>query len=764
MRRSATHHPARPLARGRSRTLVRIVAPALVAMVLVGGIPSVAGAALKIEATYALGGIVRPGAPAAMSVTITSDRILAADLVVRVSTDQGPLVVSRPVEVPGGSKKRFLVVVPAATVDDVRLVSKNKILGSAVPVRAGESTQEIVGVVVPTESEVLPREHVRLEPVARDADVVAVPQEILDLGPGALGPLTHLVVDASFAAGFSPRQRDAVLAFAANGGELIAAAATEKDLAFLPAAWRGSGGGTVRRSVSGAGVTTVALAAYSSAAWGERGEMWSRTIRPFGKTAITTQPFEGSQWLSALAETGGLSASRVAWLLTFVLAYVAIAGPINFIVLARMRRRELAWVTIPILSVLFAAGAYAAGRGVRSGPVLQAAGIAVYDTGVERTASSFAIMSRGGGIERLTLGGDWIVAPLSSPDFFGPFRASLPKLTPGRDQATAAFDLPVGGVGTALARRTRMRSVTSTGTLTWDGESYTGAVSNPAPFTLRDARVFVGGDRIVAGTLSPGEQTRVKVTPGPAQPFDGQLDFFGFRPDGSPAVSGALISLAGSYAGLGQPGHAFLAGYADVKDAAQALGLPRGAGRVLVLVRLGTVVGASKRIPASAVRRSLLTTDQNNIFEEGPGMLMMQLARGAVFRFELPAGGTGGVLQLNLPDDQGFMRGVVVPGGGFIGKPVPVVPPEAPAAFANDLPVVAPGAVPQVQAPNVPATLSLWDFRAARWVKMTVKDGAVRVAAADRSRFVSEGQLLARITDSPDKTFRIASFTLEEAV
>jgi hypothetical protein len=729
-------------------------------------LPGQAFAAPQIEATYALRGMVRPGAPAALAVTITSDRILAADLVVRVSTEQGPLVVSTPVEVPGGSKKRFLVVVPAAAVDDVRLLSRNKVVGSTVPIRAGESTTEIVGVLVPTEKEIPPLEHVRLEPVARDADVVAVPQELLDLGSGALGPLTHLVVDARLAPGFSPRQRETVLAFAANGGELVVAAGAEKDLAFLPAAWRGAGGGSVRRTISGAGVTTVALASYGSAQWGEKGAMWLRTIRPFGRAALATQPFEGSQYLSALAETGARSGSRVAWLLTFVLAYVAIAGPVNFFVLARLRRRELAWITVPVLAVLFAGGAYVAGRGVRSGPVLQAAGIAVYDNGVDRTSFAFGLMSRGGGIEQLQLNGDWIMSPLSSPDFFGPFRASLPKLTPGRDHATASFDLPVGGVGTAIARRTRVRSAPQAGTLTWDGSSFSGAVANTTPFTLQRARVFVGDDRIDAGTLEPGEQTKVTITPGPPQPgFDPGFELFGLTRDGRPAVPASLISIAGSYAGLGQTGHAYLAGFAEMREAAAALGLPRGEGRVLILARLNTAVAPRKPIPADAVRRSLLTTEIN-IFEEGPGMQMLQPTKDAVFRFELPAGGTGGAVQLNLPNE--------LINGGFFGKPVPVPVPGAGGAaggFRVETKTVTvdpaqPNVAPDVavQGPGLAApTISVWDDAAAKWVRMTIKDNAVVISAAQRARYLNEGQLLARLRfDSPERAFRVASFTLEE--
>ena len=44
-----------------------------------------------------------------------------------------------------------------------------------------------------------------------------------------------------------------------------------------------------------------------------------------------------------------------------LIAYVLIAGPLNYGVLRRLRKRELMWVTIPLIAVVFTAGSYGAG-------------------------------------------------------------------------------------------------------------------------------------------------------------------------------------------------------------------------------------------------------------------------------------------------------------------------------------------------------------------------------------------------------------------
>ncbi len=47
--------------------------------------------------------------------------------------------------------------------------------------------------------------------------------------------------------------------------------------------------------------------------------------------------------------------------------YLIAVGPINYLVLKRLKRRELAWVTIPALVLLFSVGAYLAGYQLRGG-------------------------------------------------------------------------------------------------------------------------------------------------------------------------------------------------------------------------------------------------------------------------------------------------------------------------------------------------------------------------------------------------------------
>ena len=57
-------------------------------------------------------------------------------------------------------------------------------------------------------------------------------------------------------------------------------------------------------------------------------------------------------------------------LLVVIVGYILLIGPISYLVLRRVDRRELAWVTAPILIVLFSACSYGIGRSLKGSDVV----------------------------------------------------------------------------------------------------------------------------------------------------------------------------------------------------------------------------------------------------------------------------------------------------------------------------------------------------------------------------------------------------------
>jgi hypothetical protein len=119
------------------------------------------------------------------------------------------------------------------------------------------------------------------------------------------------------------------------------------------------------------GVGTVVFSAFDLGAlrgWAGEPELWGQVLEPValfvpgaGARINQTSLLQNVLQLPAL----GLPSAGV--LLAFLLGYIALIGPINYLVLRRLGRLEWAWLTVPLTVLLFSAGLYSVGFGLRGG-------------------------------------------------------------------------------------------------------------------------------------------------------------------------------------------------------------------------------------------------------------------------------------------------------------------------------------------------------------------------------------------------------------
>lgn len=87
---------------------------------------------------------------------------------------------------------------------------------------------------------------------------------------------------------------------------------------------------------------------------------------------------------NAAGSIPGLKPPSVLQILAFLLAYILLVGPVNYLVLHKLNRRELAWLTIPAVVLGFTACAYLTGFQVRGHtPILHRIGIVHVPVGAE---------------------------------------------------------------------------------------------------------------------------------------------------------------------------------------------------------------------------------------------------------------------------------------------------------------------------------------------------------------------------------------------
>src|SRR5438067_11040089 len=79
---------------------------------------------------------------------------------------------------------------------------------------------------------------------------------------------------------------------------------------------------------------------------------------------------DDSQLVNAVYSLPSLTLPPVSGLLILLVGYIVLLGPINYLILRRLDRREWPWITMPALIALFAVGAYAYGNLLRGGDII----------------------------------------------------------------------------------------------------------------------------------------------------------------------------------------------------------------------------------------------------------------------------------------------------------------------------------------------------------------------------------------------------------
>ncbi len=101
--------------------------------------------------------------------------------------------------------------------------------------------------------------------------------------------------------------------------------------------------------------------------WEENERFWERLLKSEEGEALELSIQNGYNAREAVNSIRGLSLPSTLQLLGFMFLYTLLVGPVNYVILRKMDRRELAWLTIPALILSFTACAYATGFQIRGG-------------------------------------------------------------------------------------------------------------------------------------------------------------------------------------------------------------------------------------------------------------------------------------------------------------------------------------------------------------------------------------------------------------
>ncbi len=534
-----------------------------------GPAPVVAQAGRELDVRPGFDGLGKAGRWLPVRVTVANDGpgfVGEVRLVTRVPGGGPSVAYSQALELPSRSRKLVHLAAPATSAaGDLRVelaADGQEIAARGVPVRLLAPGDFLVGVLA--EDEVPPAGLGSLRRGGGQVSVARVRPDELPSDPLQLQVLDALVVRNAAADRLRAEQRAALRAWIEAGGQLVVAGGPgwrrtidglddllpveglwSREIKHLRALSRYAGVAppegsllvTIGSPIEGARVLLTqdsiplvverwlgqgrvtwlaadpALEPFRS--WPAAESLWQRVLvggRPL--FAVPDEAAAGTLEPHLRAVLGGLVDAGLpspAWLALFLLVYILVAGPLQYVLLRRWDRREWAWVGFPALAASFAIVAYFGGtwlRGpdwrmaalsiIRSPPAAQMASVDTFVAVVAPTRRTYDLDLLDQGSPRLLFGrgglaGDRAVVQLGPPTRLPGLRLEGRTLQAIHSRAVAPAPTPA---------QAELRA---------SGGRLEGLVRNVGPDRLGDALLLAGGEALPLGDIGPGESRPVSL-------------------------------------------------------------------------------------------------------------------------------------------------------------------------------------------------------------------------------------------------------------
>jgi hypothetical protein len=304
-------------------------------------------------------------------------------------------------------------------------------------------------------------------------------------------------------------------------------------------------------SVGGSGAGRVIYVAIDMATpafrtWTGAATFWSRllpddrqSLLPGGQVDSIDNGVDG-QMNQALGLLPSLQVPPAELLLVVIVGYILLIGPVNYMVLRRLDRRELAWVTAPVLVLVFSLGSYGIGSAMKGSDIIVNR-ISVARTVSDGTAASVAtyagVVSPGRETYDLIVEADALISSLSTSAFGGdPSNRPTTYVVEQGDPAHLR-GLAIGVFGLQAIRAEAVLPYQPALHVEWQrtARGLSGKVTNTSDEQLTDVAVVDHGQARRIGSLDPGGSQEFTLSGSfngqpPSDQIYGFTNFGGERP------------------------------------------------------------------------------------------------------------------------------------------------------------------------------------------------------------------------------------------
>ena len=538
-----------PRASHPSRQLLRLAGAILVLLSLLPAVAGPVAAAedgLTMTARALLQGHVRSGSWFAVAVDLANaGPTVNGELRITGGADSRTRF-STPVELATGSRKQYLLyALPPSFGGNmkVQLVDGESVLAEApVAVASHDQQQLVVGVVAENPARIvgeldLPANQNSVAPVIATLTPADLPERIQ-----AWSAIDRLIWQDTDAAALTSGQLAALRTWIAGGGKLVIVGGTAgaDSLAGFPddllpyrpttqldvdpaslrpvigappegatpvTAYAGDQGAGRVLATSGDrviaaeltyGAGSVTLLGFDpTTSWIAVGDeidapMWTKLLPQ--RSGGTVSLSDDSQIVGAVANLPSLALPPITGLLVLLLGYIILVGPVNYLILSRLDRREWAWITVPVLIGVFTIGAFGIGALLRGSDVIvhQVAIVRGAPGTDQATAQTYlGIFSPTRATFQLRVDGDSLLATPMNGDVFGGGTGAGLDVLEGTPSRVRDLEVGFGSLRTVRAEGSATGPIVEAALQLSDGR-ITGTVTNRSDRALESPALVLG--------------------------------------------------------------------------------------------------------------------------------------------------------------------------------------------------------------------------------------------------------------------------------
>ncbi|MCA9921870.1 MAG: hypothetical protein KC421_05855 [Anaerolineales bacterium] len=270
--------------------------------------------------------------------------------------------------------------------------------------------------------------------------------------------------------------------------------------------------------------------------WNGSEILWSRIATNVPKQPPWGVPVQNSYAAgTAVTSLPSLSLPSAWQLILFLFIYTILIGPVNYIILKRRNQLEKAWLTIPVMILIFSGVAYTTGFQLRGNDVLinqMSVAFSHADGDQARVQSLLGLYSPRRSNYDLVLPGDSVIRPFAPG--FGSISGSghIDAISLSNELTVQNVRVDISDVETFLAQSVQPAiAVTGHASLENDGSQLllSATIQNNSDQRLDTASLLLGDRAIAVGDIPPGDIVTVSevvgsfsgtatFAPGPAVP------------------------------------------------------------------------------------------------------------------------------------------------------------------------------------------------------------------------------------------------------